>query len=122
MIAEKKKHTGLKRRKWRVRRKVVAGPNRPRLQVCRTLAHIYAQIVEEGTGKTLAAVSTTQSGVREGLKTTSNIEAAKCVGKAIAEAALARDITSVCFDRGGRKYHGRVKALADAAREAGLKF
>lgn len=88
----------------------------------RTCAHVYAQIVEDGTGRTLVTASTLHAGVREGLKNSSNVAAAKAVGKAIAEAAIAKEIKKVCFDRGGRKYHGRVKALADAAREAGLQF
>lgn len=83
---------------------------------------MYAQIIEEGTGRTLAAVSTRQAGLRARLESGGNIEAAKVVGKAIAEKALGRGIKEVCFDRGGRKYHGRVKALAEAAREAGLVF
>jgi large subunit ribosomal protein L18 len=112
----------LVRRHMRVRRKVAGSPERPRLLVHRSLSHIYAQVIDDMSGKTLAAVSTLQPELRAALKATGNMEAAKAVGKQIAAAALARGISQVCFDRGGRKYHGRVKALADAAREAGLKF
>ena len=122
MRAQKIKQKRLLRRKHQVQRQVKSSPSRPRLLVNRTTSHTCAQIIEDGTGRTLAAASTLQAAVREGLKSSGNIEAAKAVGRAIASAALAKNIKSVCFDRGGRKYHGRVKALADAAREAGLQF
>ena len=83
----------------------------------RSVSHIYAQIIDDTTGYTLAAASSLALKIKGG-----NIEAAKAVGKAIGEAAVAKSIGSVCFDRGGRLYHGRIKALADAAREAGLQF
>ena len=83
---------------------------------------MYAQIIEDGTGMTLLSVSTCDSNLRTSVKSASSVEAAKVIGKEIAERALAKGITQVCFDRGGRKYHGRVKAVAEAAREAGLKF
>ncbi|MES1147097.1 MAG: 50S ribosomal protein L18 [Solimonas sp.] len=92
-----------------------------RLSVHRTSQHIYAQIFDRDS-KVLAVASTVQKSVREGLKGTSNITAAAAVGKAIAEKAKAAGITAVAFDRSGYKYHGRVKALADAAREHGLQF
>ena len=88
----------------------------------RSLAHIYAQVIDDTTGKVLAAASTRAADLRAALKTAGNMGAAKAVGKQIAAAALARGVSKVCFDRRGRKYHGRVKALADAAREAGLVF
>jgi large subunit ribosomal protein L18 len=93
-----------------------------RLSVHRTPRHIYAQIIAPDGGTVVAAASTVQSGVREGLKTTGNVKAAAAVGKVIAEKAKTAGITRVAFDRSGFKFHGRVKALADAAREAGLEF
>jgi large subunit ribosomal protein L18 len=93
-----------------------------RLAVHRTPQHIYAQIIAADGGHVLASASTVQENVRAGLKTTGNVDAAKAVGKAIAERAKAAGVESVAFDRSGFKYHGRVKALADAAREHGLKF
>ena len=95
---------------------------RPRLSVFRSDKHIYAQLIDDYTGKTLAAVSSTLADVRGELKNGGNVKAAKLVGKAIADRAKAAGINKVAFDRGGRTYHGRVKALADAAREGGLKF
>jgi large subunit ribosomal protein L18 len=93
-----------------------------RLTIHRTSQHIYAQVLSTDGKTTLAAASTVQSEVRAALKNTSNITAAMEVGKSVAEKALAAGVTEVAFDRSGFKYHGRVKALADAAREAGLKF
>ena len=93
-----------------------------RLSVHRTPQHIYAQLTDASGGKVLAAASTLQKAVAEGLKSTGNIEAAKSVGRSIAERAKAAGVTKVAFDRSGFQYHGRVKALADAAREAGLEF
>jgi large subunit ribosomal protein L18 len=92
-----------------------------RLSVHRTAQHIYAQVFD-AESKVIASASTLQKDVAEGLKGTGNIDAAKAVGKAIAERAKAKGITQVAFDRSGFKYHGRIKALADAAREAGLEF
>jgi large subunit ribosomal protein L18 len=94
----------------------------PRLTIHRSTQHIYAQLFDSSGAKVIAAASTVQSAVREGLKATGNVEAAKAVGKAIAERAKAAGVTKVAFDRAGFQYHGRVKALADAAREAGLEF
>ena len=93
-----------------------------RLSVHRTSQHIYAQLTDAAGSKVLAAASTVQDAVSEGLKGTGNVEAAKAVGRAIAERAKAAGVTKVAFDRAGFQYHGRVKALADAAREAGLEF
>ena len=93
-----------------------------RLSVHRTPNHIYAQVTEPGGAKVIAAASTVQKAVREGLKTTGNVEAAKAVGRAIATRAKAAGVSRVAFDRSGFQFHGRVKALADAAREAGLEF
>ncbi len=93
-----------------------------RLSVHRTPQHIYAQVTEASGAKVIAAASTVQEAVRQGLKGTGNIEAAKAVGRAIAERSRAAGVTKVAFDRAGYQYHGRVKALADAAREAGLEI
>ena len=93
-----------------------------RLSVHRTPQHIYAQVTDANGAKVIAAASTVQEKVREGLKATGNVEAAKAVGRAIAERTKAAGVTRVAFDRAGFQFHGRVKALADAAREAGLEF
>ena len=106
----------------RVRMKVSGTPERPRLSVYRSVGHIYTQIIEDGTGRTLVSASSVDKEVKKGLKGGGNIAAAKSVGKIIADRAKAAGVTKVVFDRGGYKYHGRVKALADAAREAGLQF
>jgi large subunit ribosomal protein L18 len=102
----------------RIRRKVRGTADRPRLAVYRSLNHIYAQVIDDENGKTLASASTSEKAF--GGKTGGNIEAAKNVGKAIAERAIGAGISSVVYDRGGYVYHGRVKALLDATREAGL--
>ena len=95
---------------------------RPRLSVFRSSQHIYAQIIDDAQGRTLAAASTLDASLREALKTGANKDAAVAVGKLVAERALAAGVTAVVFDRGSYLYHGRVKALADAAREGGLSF
>src|SRR5438034_417319 len=102
----------------RIRRKVRGTTERPRLAVYRSLNHIYAQLIDDEKAQTLASASTTEKTL--GVKTGGNIEAAKKIGQTIAERALAAGISSVVFDRGGYLYHGRVKALTDAARAAGL--
>ena len=94
----------------------------PRLSVYRTPRHIYAQVIAANGSEVLASASTVQTDIKSNVKNTGNIDAAAAVGKTIAEKAKAAGITSVAFDRSGFKYHGRVKALADAAREAGLQF
>ncbi len=106
----------------RVRTRVTGTPSRPRLCVYRSLAHIYAQVIDDRDGRTLAAASSLDGETRKQTKGGGNIAAAKVVGKAIAERAKAAGVEAVVFDRGGYKYHGRVQALAQAAREAGLKF
>ena len=106
----------------RVRKKVVGTPERPRLSVYRSLNHIYAQVIDDRTGRTLAAASSLDKEMRKQLKGGGNVAAAKVVGRVIAERARRAGIEQVVFDRGGYKYHGRVQALAEAAREAGLKF
>ena len=119
----KAKNKRFERRKYSVRENVFGSAERPRLSVFRSNKHIYCQIIDDFAGKTLVAVGSTNEGVLgDNLKNGGNVEAAKAVGKAIAEKAKAAGVTQVAFDRGGRKYHGRVKALADAAREGGLKF
>jgi len=101
----------------------VAGtPDRPRLCVFRSLKHIYAQVINDLDGRTLVSASSVDKEMRKQLKGGSNVASAKVVGKIIAERALAAGIQQVVYDRGGYKYHGRVEALAQAAREAGLKF
>jgi large subunit ribosomal protein L18 len=102
----------------RIRKKVQGTEQRPRLAVYRSTNHIYAQVIDDENGKTLAAASTTEKDM--GLKSGGNVEAAKKVGKAIAERAISAGVNQVVFDRGGYVYHGRVKALIDATREAGL--
>jgi large subunit ribosomal protein L18 len=106
-----------------VRRKVkLAAAGRPRLSVFRSSKQIYAQLIDDVKGVTLASASSMEKPVREGGKTGANIEAAKAVGRRIAERAKEKGIKDVVFDRGGYLYHGRIKALADAAREGGLNF
>jgi large subunit ribosomal protein L18 len=102
----------------RIRRKVKGSGERPRLAVYRSLNHIYAQVVDDQLGKTIVSASTTEKDLRG--TTGGNLDAARRIGKAIAERALEKGIDSVVFDRGGYLYHGRIKALTDAAREAGL--
>jgi large subunit ribosomal protein L18 len=106
----------------RVRQRVLGMPGRPRLCVYRSLGHIYAQVIDDQNGRTLASASSLDKGTRAALKGGGNVAAAKIVGKTIAERSLAAGIQQVVFDRGGYMYHGRVEALASAAREAGLKF
>lgn len=110
------------RRTFRVRKRLSGTPERPRLCVSRSHRNISAQIIDDLAGKTLASASTADKNLSKSVKYGGNAEAAQAVGKAIAELATKAGVTQVCFDRGGSKYHGRVAALADAAREAGLKF
>jgi len=111
------------RRTATVRRKVkLAASGRPRLSVFRSSKHIYAQLIDDVKGATVASASSMEKPLREAGKTGANIEAAKAVGKLIAERAKEKGVKDVVFDRGGYLYHGRVKALADAAREGGLNF
>ncbi len=111
-----------RRRHLRVRKKVFGTPERPRLAVYRSNKHIYAQIIDDTKGHTLAFASTLDKELREKLEKTWSKEAAREVGKLIGKRALEKGIEKVVFDRGGYKYHGRIKELADGAREAGLKF
>lgn len=118
MNAQKLKTLRRSRRKTGIRKGVFGSATKPRLSVFRSSKHIYAQLIDYFEGKTLVSASTMQAKVASG----GNVEAAKQVGTKIAEQAKAAGIESVAFDRNGFKYHGRVKALADAAREGGLKF
>ena len=117
-----------KRKSYMIRQKRVRGElrartaGRPRLSVHRSEANIYAQVIDDSAGKTLAAASSLEKELKSALKTGATSDAAKIVGKAVAERAMKAGVSEVFFDRGGYLYHGRVKALADAAREAGLKF
>ncbi len=111
-----------KRRHKRVRKKVFGTPERPRLNVFRSLTNIYAQIIDDVHGVTLVSASTIDRALREKVKGLSKTEQARLVGQLIAQRALEKGIKKVVFDRGGYKYHGRVKALAEASREAGLDF
>lgn len=118
MLKKVSKNDERKRRHVRVRTKISGTPECPRLNVFRSNAHIHAQIIDDANGVTLAAASSISLKLENG----GNVEAATKVGEAVAKAALDKNITNVVFDRGGYIYHGRVKALADAARLAGLKF
>jgi large subunit ribosomal protein L18 len=110
------------RRHKRVRRHVTGTAERPRLNVFRSLNHIYAQVIDDGEGHTLVSASTVDPEVQKQLKDLTKIDQARVVGKVLAERALGQGVKQVVFDRGGYQYHGRVKALADAARDGGLKF
>jgi large subunit ribosomal protein L18 len=113
---------GRERRKLRIRRKISGTAERPRLSVFRSAKHIYAQVVDDANGKTVAHASTLSRDVRTGLDDGTKVDAAKSVGQAIAKVLLEKGIQSIVFDRNGYLYHGRVRALAEAARAAGLKF
>jgi large subunit ribosomal protein L18 len=106
----------------RIRKHLTGSPARPRLAVFRSNKHIYAQIIDDSKGTTVTAASTLDVDAKQSVKHGGNVAAAKAVGKLVAERAKAKGIETVLFDRGGYLYHGRVKALAEAAREAGLKF
>lgn len=122
MTLQKRIRLGRERRAHRVRNKIVGTPERPRLTVFRSSKHIYAQLVDDLTGTTLASASTRAKELRGEVPYGGNIKAAVLVGQKIAGAAQAKGITKVAFDRGHYRYHGRIKALADAAREGGLQF
>jgi len=111
-----------RKRHDRIRLRLEGTESRPRLAVFRSNVHIYAQVIDDASGRTLAAASTADAELRKSLKSPSNAAGAAAVGKSIAERALKSGIETVVFDRGGFPYHGRVKALAEAARGAGLKF
>ena len=121
-MANKRGDIARQRRKERVRKKVLGSDARPRVCVFRSNKHIYAQVISDNQGKTLAAVSTLSGELAEAAKQTKGIATAKQVGLALAKACKAKNITQVVFDRNGFLYHGRVKAVADGAREGGLDF
>src|SRR5437763_12216238 len=121
MLTTTSKNTTRQRIHDRIRKKMVATDGRPRLNVYRSLNHIYAQVIDDLKGVTIAAASTAE-GKKADRTTGGNVAAAKNVGKTIAERAKQKGVKQVVFDRGGYLYHGRIKALADAAREAGLQF
>ncbi len=121
MIPDISKDKTRRRIHERLRQRMQGSKERPRLNVYRSLNHIYAQVIDDSTGKTLVAASTAQ-GKNSAKKTGGNVASAKEVGKLIAERAKEKGVKKVVFDRGGYLYHGRIKALADAAREAGLEF
>ena len=113
---------GRERRKLRIRQKINGTSEKPRLSVFRSAKHIYAQVVDDVSGKTVAHASTLSRDVRTEVTEATKLDAAKKVGASIAKLLIAKGITKIVFDRNGYLYHGRVRALADAAREAGLKF
>ena len=118
MVTKKSRNETRQKRHLRIRKNISGTPEKPRLNVFRSSSHIHAQIIDDVNGVTLVAASSVDMKLANG----GNIEAATQVGKMIAERAIAKNIEKVVFDRGGYIYHGRVKALAEAAREAGLKF
>ncbi len=122
MDRSKEKYIARHKRQRRVRKKITGTRQRPRLSVFRSLKHIYAQIIDDEAGNTLIAASTLSSELKDSLSTQGNISAAQQVGALIARRAKGHQIESVVFDRGGNLYHGRIKALAEAAREEGLRF
>lgn len=111
-----------RRRHWRVRKKITGTKARPRMSVCFSNQNIHVQFIDDSAGVTMAAASTTSKATPDREKLVANVTSAKILGTLAAQAALAKGIKSVVFDRGGAMYHGKVKALADAAREAGLQF
>ena len=119
---QKKKAVRLERRKWSIRNHLSGTTERPRLSVFRSDKHIYAQIIDDVAGRTVASAASTEKDVRGEMPNGGNVKAAVAVGRVIAERGKAAGVSKVAFDRGGRQYHGRVKALADAAREGGLTF
>ena len=122
MIKVVSKNTTRERVHRRIRQRVEGRTEVPRLNVYRSLSHIYANVIDDTRGQTVVSASTVDKEVRKTMKSGGNVAAAKAVGKIVAERAKQAGVTRVVFDRGGYTYHGRVKALAEAAREAGLKF
>ncbi len=122
MIRKPSRAVARAKRHYRLRNNISGTAERPRLAVFRSNMHIYAQIIDDTVGNTIVSASTLESDVKAKVEKTNDIEAAKVVGETVAKKALEKGITTVVFDRGGFIYHGKVKALADAAREAGLQF
>ena len=122
MIKKESKNIKRKVRHVRVRRKVAGTPERPRLSIYRSLSNMYAQIIDDTTGVTLASASTLDKEVKDSVNYGGNKAAAKIVGQLVAKKAMEKGVNQVVFDRGGYIYHGRIKELAEGAREAGLQF
>ena len=122
MVSKESRQKVREKKHLKIRNRFSGTPERPRLSVFRSNAHMYAQIIDDTKGHTLAAASTNEKDVKAALKNTDDTEAAAYVGKLIGERAVKKGIKTVVFDRGGFVYHGKVQALADAAREAGLEF
>ena len=122
MLDVSKRERSRVRRHHRVRLRVYGTPDRPRLNVFRSNVHIYAQVIDDTTGRTLVSASTLDKEIKGKLKSGANLAAAVAVGRLVAERALKANFKAVVFDRGGYRFHGRVKALAEASREKGLKF
>ena len=122
MIKKPSRSAARAKRHYRLRNRISGTAEQPRLAVFRSNMHIYAQIIDDTVGNTLCAASTMEADIKAKLEKTNDVEAAKAVGEAVAKKALEKGITTVVFDRGGCVYHGKIQALADAAREAGLKF
>ena len=118
----RKREEDRQRRHSRVRRRLYGTPQRPRLNVFRSSEHIYAQLIDDIAGRTLVSASSLDKELAGSLKSGGNVKAAAAVGRLVAERALKANLTAAVFDRGGYRYHGRVKALAEASRERGLKF
>src|SRR5262245_13752661 len=116
------KHQLALRRRWRIRKKISGTKDRPRMSVCFTNQNIHVQFIDDAAGITLASASTSSKSTHDREKLSANASSAKTLGTLAAQAAIGKGIKQVIFDRGGARYHGKVKALADAAREAGLKF
>lgn len=122
MIKKQTKNAMRQSRQKRVRKKVFGTAERPRLNVYRSLKNIYAQVIDDTTGNTLVSASSLEDSIKASVSSTGNKDAAKAVGQEVAKRAIEKGIETVVFDRGGYLYHGRVKELADGARDAGLKF
>jgi len=122
MLDASKRERSRVRRHHRVRLRVYGTPDRPRMNVFRSNAHLYAQVIDDTTGKTLVSASTLDKEIKDKLKSGANLAAAVAVGRLVAERALKANLKAVVFDRGGYRFHGRIKALAEASREKGLKF
>ena len=122
MIKKPSRSAAREKRHYRLRNKISGTAEQPRLAVFRSNMHIYAQVIDDTVGNTLCAASTMEKDIKAKLEKINDVEAAKAVGEAVAKKALEKGITTVVFDRGGFVYHGKIKALADAAREAGLNF
>ncbi len=122
MVSKASKKVNRQKKHYRMRKNLIGTAECPRLSVFRSNLHMYAQIIDDKTGNTLVSASTVEKELRAKLENTSDVEAAKAVGELVAKRALEKGINEVIFDRGGFLYHGKIQALADSAREAGLQF